>query len=317
MGNAPSLQGITNSVIVPVYGNEENVSDLLTALRELWERLDHDLEVVFVIDGSPDKSFEILEAELPNLAFSAQLIVHSRNFGSFSAVVTGLSSSNGQYCAVMAADLQEPLELIEGFFAKLRNPSIDIVVGARTARDDGVTSGITSRAFWSLFRRLIQPEIPRGGVDVFGCTRQVAEVIVALPESNSSLIGQLYWVGFRRAEIGYSRLARQTGHSRWTLRRKLKYLSDSIFSFTTLPIGLILLVGALGILSGLALGVFVLVGWVSGSISAPGYTTLILVQVLSSSALLMAIGVIGTYVWRTFDNTKSRPRSIVRETIRQ
>jgi len=306
-----------NSLVIPIYGNQENIEKLLEALIELFERLEQNLEVVFVVDGSPDRSAAMLEEELPSLPFPAQLVQHSRNFGSFAAVVTGLSFCTGDYCAVMAADLQEPLELIEEFFLELRNPSIDIVVGARNGRDDGMVSRAMSQAFWWLFRSTIQPEIPRGGVDVFGCTKQVATVIIALPESNSSLIGQLYWVGFRRLEVQYQRRARVVGRSSWTLKRKLRYLTDSIFSFTTLPISLILSVGAIGTAAALTLGIVVLVGWMTGSIDAPGYTTLILVQILSSSALLGAVGVVGTYVWRTFDNTKNRPRAIIQDRIQK
>lgn len=317
MVRATSADVEKNSLVIPIYGNQENIEKLLEALIELFERLEQNLEVVFVVDGSPDRSAAMLEEELPSLPFPAQLVQHSRNFGSFAAVVTGLSFCTGDYCAVMAADLQEPLELIEEFFLELRNPSIDIVVGARNGRDDGMVSRAMSQAFWWLFRSTIQPEIPRGGVDVFGCTKQVATVIIALPESNSSLIGQLYWVGFRRLEVQYQRRARVVGRSSWTLKRKLRYLTDSIFSFTTLPISLILSVGAIGTAAALTLGIVVLVGWMTGSIDAPGYTTLILVQILSSSALLGAVGVVGTYVWRTFDNTKNRPRAIIQDRIQK
>lgn len=305
----------SNNLIIPVYRNEENIEDLLAALTTLDKMLEGNLEVVFVVDGSPDRSGAILETSLSSLSLKAQVVHHSRNFGSFAAIVTGLSSSSGRYCAVMAADLQEPVELVVDFFSTLRNPSVDIVVGVRSGRSDSKASMAMSRSFWWLFRTLVEPEIPPGGVDVFGCTRQVANVIISLPESNSSLIGLLYWIGFRRVEIGYERKPRVVGRSAWNFKRRVKYLTDSIFSFTTLPINVILMVGVLGSMSAVALGFGVLLSWLGGSIDQPGYTTLILVQLLSTSALLLAIGVVGTYVWRTFANTKNRPQAIVQDRL--
>lgn len=300
-----------HSLVIPVYRNEDNIDDLVSALEGLHRRLNGDLEIVFVVDGSPDRSFDLLTGQLSDRDWHTQVISHSRNFGSFAAMVTGLSAARGQYCAVMAADLQEPIELIEEFFETLRDSDVDIVVGRREGREDGALSGALSNAFWWLFRRLVQPEIPRGGVDVFGCTRQVAQTMVSLPESNSSLVGLLYWVGYKRAEIGYRRQPRQKGQSAWTFRRRFRYLTDSLFSFTNLPITVILLVGAFGSAAALLLGIFVFVSWLAGAIQAPGYTTLVLVQLASTAALLLAIGVVGTYVWRTFDNTKNRPHAIV------
>ena len=139
----------------------------------------------------------------------------------------------------MAADLQEPESLVEGFFDVLSSGDYDVAVGTRTARSDPGASSGASRLFWWLYRRLVQPEIPPGGVDVFACTSQVARQLAAFDESHTSLVGLVYWLGFRRVEVPYVREARLAGESAWSVRKRIRYLQDSIFSFTSLPIAAI------------------------------------------------------------------------------
>lgn len=304
----------SNSLIVPVYRNEENISELMEALTQLHGNLSGNLEVIFIVDGSPDQSRSLIEIARPSMPYRHLVVEHSRNFGSFAAIVTGLRHTSGSYMAVMSADLQEPIGLIEEFFLTLGNNDVDIVVGRRESRSDDWLTNLTSNAFWFLFRKIVQPEIPQGGVDVFGCSKEVAEAIRMMPEANTSLIGLLYWVGYRRKEIPYSRQAREKGASAWTFRRRLKYLADSVFSFTTLPITIIAWLGMIGTTVAFALGVFVFLSWLNGNIEEPGYTALILVQLASTAAVLTAIGVVGTYVWRTYDNSKRRPNAIERKT---
>jgi len=306
------LASARNSLIIPIFRNETNIPDLLEALQSLAATLSNELEVVFVDDASPDRSRLLIEEGTHHAPYRLQIVEHSRNFGSFAAITTGMGVAQGEYLAVMAADLQEPIELIHSFFEELAKPSVDIVVGARTGRNDGFLSGALSNTFWKLFRVLVDPEMPPGGVDVFGCSRQVADVIIKLPEANSSLVGLLYWVGFNRVEVNYERRPRLEGKSAWSLRMRFRYLSDSVFSFTTLPISLILTVGALGSAVAVVLSFAVFISWVLGQIPEPGFTTLALIQLGSTAAILLAIGVVGTYVWRTFDNSKRRPNAIVR-----
>ena len=127
----------------------------------------------------------------------------------------------------------------------------------------------------------------------------------------SSLVGLLYWVGFRRAEVPYQRLAREHGTSGWSLRKKVRYLLDSIFSFTDLPLSMLIAVGFIGGVLTLAATAVVIVAYLSGSISEPGYTPLMLVILFSTFSLLSALGIVGSYVWRAFENTKRRPSAIV------
>ncbi|HEY5959194.1 MAG TPA: glycosyltransferase family 2 protein [Polyangiaceae bacterium] len=299
------------SLVIPVYRNSANVPPLLAALSDLNRSLSDELEVVFVVDGSPDDSFLLLERALPNQDFRSKLALLSRNFGSFSAIRAGLTLGDGEYFAVMAADLQEPPELIVDFVDQMRNHGVEVVVGKREGREDPLLSRWMSATFWSLYRRLIQPQVPEGGVDVFGCRRDVRDHILRLNEQNSSLVGLLFWVGFRRAEVSYRRRARTLGKSAWTVKKKLRYLSDSIFSFTDLPIRILTMVGLIGLTLTFVFGAAVTIGRISGAVDVPGYAATVLIVMFFGTLNCFGLGVVGGYVWRGFENSKSRPSFIV------
>lgn len=298
------------SLIIPVYKNEASIPDLLAALRGLDESLNGRLEVVFVIDGSPDRCYDLLRAQLPACAFAAKLVLLSRNFGSFSAVRMGLAHATGSMFAVMAADLQEPPELVSQMFEVLASGEKDVVVGVRATRGDPLLQRWQARLFWSCYRRWVVPEMPAGGVDIFACNRAFRDALLGLEESRSSLIAQIFWLGFRRQEVPYERQVRQHGTSAWTWRKKVAYLADSVFSFTDLPIRWLLLTGTLGVLAALALGVTAVAGRLLGLIAVPGYA-MTLVAILFFGALnLLSLGIVGAYAWRAYENTKQRPQAV-------
>ncbi|MDH6239033.1 glycosyltransferase [Aurantimicrobium minutum] len=302
---------ISYTIVVPVYKNTETLEELLLRLEDLNSQLSSVLEVVFVIDGSPDNSGNFLRKELPKFDFKSQLVEHSRNFGAFAAIKTGLSISSGEYVSVMAADLQEPISLTVQIFEKLQTNQFDVVVGRRISRDDPRMSRLASAVFWSLYRQLINPDVPRGGVDMFGCNRKVIQQLIKLNESHSSLIGMLFWVGYRRCTVPYVRQARKKGKSAWTFRKKISYLLDSIFSFTNLPLIVLTFLGVLGVAFTFVAGLFVFISWLSGSISEPGYTPIVLAILFSTFMLMASVGTVGMYVWRTYENSKNRPGAIV------
>lgn len=303
------------SIIIPVYRNKESIPELLVALNNVASIAKRDFgqqtEVVFVVDGSPDDSYAVLEQALPQLSLPSKLLLHSRNFGSFAAIRTGLIAASGDYFAVLSADMQEPPELVLKFLAKLITEDYDIVVGCRENRNDPFLSRIASDAFWRLYKRFIIPEIPEKGVDVFGCNRIFRDQLVNFEEAHSSLVGLIYWLGFKRAEVSYTRLARKYGRSGWTFRRKMKYLWDSVFSFTDLPIKLLTIFGVLGIVISMLLGVFVVLAKLFGNIVVPGYTATVLTIMFFGGINSVGIGIVGAYAWRTYENTKRRPLAVV------
>lgn len=299
------------SVIVPVYKNESSIPRLLQALTDMNRQLDGELEVVFVVDGSPDQSFALLRAALKTMDVPAQLLAHSRNFGSFPAIRTGLAAARGDFFGVMAADLQEPPELLVEFFRSLDSDECDVAIGTRASRSDPYFSRMASGVFWWLYRRLVVPEMPAGGVDVFGCNRVFRDQLLELEESRSSLIALIFWLGFRRKLVSYGRRVRQEGKTAWTFRKKVDYMMDSIFAFTDYPIRLLTKIGIAGFLLSSILGGIVLVGRLSNSIDVPGYATVMIVIMFFGTLNLFGLGLVGTYAWRAYENSKKRPLAVI------
>lgn len=305
------MAGLIYSVIVPIYRNEESLPRLLDALGEMNTQLEGKLEVVFVIDGSPDRCYEVLKAKLDGLSFAAQLIAHSRNFGSFPAIRSGLIAAKGDFFGVMAADLQEPPELLIQFFAALKNDEADVTIGTRSGRSDPLVSRIASGIFWGLYRRLVVRDMPEGGVDIFGCNRAFRDQLLSLEESRSSLIALIFWLGFRRKFVSYTRRVREEGKSAWTLSKKIDYMLDSVFAFTDYPIRLLMRIGAIGSLISVIMALIVIIGRVSGAIDVPGYAATMLTVLFLGALNLFGLGLVGTYAWRSYENSKKRPLAIV------
>ena len=254
-----------NSLIVPVYKNADTIEPLVAAVGALATRLMGNLEVVFVVDGSPDDSYKLLKHHLASCPFQTQIIQLARNFGSFAAIRTGMALASGEYFAVMAADLQEPTELVGEFFNVLATEEIDLVCGRRIDRNDPAASKFAASIFW-----------------------------------------------FRRKDLAYTRQPRAgTGKSAWTFRKKWRYMVDSVFSFTDLPINMLIWLGTLGVVGSLALSAIVSTAWLAGMVNVLGYTPIMLVLAFSTSLNLLASGILGAYVWRTFENTKRRPLAIM------
>jgi glycosyltransferase involved in cell wall biosynthesis len=302
---------MTLSVVVPVYKNEAGIDALLEALAQLHHALGGRMEAVLVVDGSPDRCYELLRDRLPGQPFRSQLLLHSRNFGSFPAIRSGLEAATGERFAVMAADLQEPPELVVQMNTLLESDEADVVIGTRQGRADPFASRMASAIFWSLYRRYVVPEMPPGGVDVFACNRAFRDELLKMQERHSSLVAQIFWLGFRRASVPYMRVPRRHGVSAWTLHRKLAYMMDSVFSFTDLPIRLLIRVGAAAtILSGI-FGAVVVVARLTGHITVPGYAMTILTLIFFGALNLFALGIVGSYAWRTYENSKARPLQVV------
>jgi glycosyltransferase involved in cell wall biosynthesis len=297
------------AVVVPIYGNEESLPDLLEQMAALHQRCP-EVEGIFVVDGSPDNSYALLRLRLPAMPFRSTLVSLTRNFGSHAAIRAGMGAVNADTFAVLAADLQQPVSSVDQFFNAL-DGGADIVIGERASRDDRWTSRVAADLFWMLYRRFVDRRIPRGGVDSFACTRQVREVLLSLPEASSNLIALLFWVGFRRAAVSYPRGARKSGRSGWTLARRLRYAFDTVFAFSDLPITVMMTTGVLGIGAAVAFGALLLVARLTHSIEVPGYTAIMLAVLFSFSTLVLGLGIIGGYVWRISESTKGRPSYLV------
>ena len=299
------------SIIIPVFRNEKNVDRLVQELERIARICPESVEVVFVVDGSPDRSLDVLRRQLPRPSFSSVLVSLSRNFGAFNAVRCGLEMASGDYMAVLAADLQEPADLALTFLDVLKRDEADIVFATRTRRDDPWFDEVSSRLFWSFYRRWVLPDVPQGGVNAVGCTRLVRNRLLELREPTTNLIALFFWLGFRRTFVPYERQQRQDGRSAWTLAKKIRYAIDSLFSFTDLPIRVLLLLGLTGTATAVLLAFLLIGASLAGRITVPGYAPTVLVVTFFGSITSLGLGILGQYAWLILQTTRGRPGYLI------
>lgn len=304
-------RGHKYSLVIPVYKNSGTIKLLFSEISQLPTSVKEDLEVVFVNDASPDDAAFKIRQESIQASFGIKLLHHSRNFGAFNAIKTGIAHSTGEFIAVMAADLQEPISLIEEFFQILESGQADLVFGERVNRDDPFFSKAMSSIYWLAYSKLISDQVPSGGVDVFAISKTFKRHLLNLNEARTSLIAQLFWLGFERTSVQYARRKRIDGKSAWTFSKKLDYMLDSIFAFTDLPIRLLLSTGFFGLALSLILGAYVLVGKINGSITSPGFAATLITILFFGSINIFGLGLVGSYSWRGYENSKLRPNALV------
>ena len=299
------------SLVIPVYKNEANLDRLLAMIVDLVPRAPEECEVIFVVDGSPDRCLEILRERLPLLPLRSQLISLSRNFGAFAAVSAGLARAQGKSMAVMAADLQEPPELALQFFEVLAANRADIVFGIRRGRSDPWLSEAVAKLFWFLYRKFVVTDMPAGGVDVFGCSSEVRDKLLLLTGVENNLIALLFWLGYRREYIVYERQPRLEGDSAWTFSKKLRYAFTSIFNFTDLPIQCLLAAGAITMVLAIGAGVLIVAAKVTGNIAVPGYAPIALAILFFGAFTSLGFGIVGQYLWLGLQMSRRHPAYIV------
>ncbi|SFC74626.1 glycosyltransferase family 2 protein [Butyrivibrio sp. YAB3001] len=304
------------SIVIPVYYNEDNLRPLYADLKEKFiEKIDYDYEIVMVNDGSKDKSYEVMK-ELAEQDANIKIISLSRNFGSHAACLCGLSNSTGDCAIIKAADLQEPTELLLDMIDSWKMGN-NVVLACREGREESKGQvGFANLYYW-IVRKTSLPNMPKNGFDIYLLDRKVINVLDSLDEKNSAITGQILWSGFKTGIVYYTRKAREIGTSKWTLKKKIRLVSDTLFSFSTLPIRALEMVGCLSIIVGFIWAIVVLIAKLTGSIHVSGFTTLFLFNLLSFGVTMMSMGILGEYLWRTFDASRKRPPYIIEEENRK
>ena len=304
------------SIVVPVYHNATSLPDLLSKFQELAQKNAGDrFEFVFVDDGSRDNSFDVLQS-LASAEPRVRIVKLSRNFGSNAALLAGLGQARGQVIAAIAADLQDPPELIDDMLAQWRLGR-KVVLAARESREDPGLTSLMSDSFYALFRRFAIKSMPKRGFDFFLIDRQVCDLIKGIQESNAYLMGLILWLGFDPAVIYYHRREREKryGHSMWTFAKKLKYFVDSFVAFSYMPVRASSVLGISLSILGILYAVVVIAARLFFGVQAEGWASLMVVLLIVSGAQLLMTGVLGEYLWRNLDETRRRPRFIIERTI--
>ena len=298
------------SIIVPVYYNQDNLLPLYADLKEkVLTKLDTEYELIFVDDGSKDKSYEVMK-DLAKVDKNIKLVKLSRNFGEHSALLAGLSQCTGDCAVRKAADLQEPSEVILEMIKKYKEGN-KVVLAVRADREEPVTQKAFSNLYAFLMRKLALHNMPKGGFDTFLIDRQVIDVVVKMQESNTSLMSQILWTGFETATVPYVRKKREIGKSRWTLSKKIKLVYDSLLSFSYFPIKLITIAGFLSFLIAIILLIVIVYKRMTGIIDVEGYTSIIMIMLMGFGIIMLSIGILGEYLWRTYDAARNRPPYII------
>lgn len=301
------------SVMTPVYFNEESIQPLfveLTKVERALEARGHTLELVFVDDGSGDNSLAEL-LKIKEQRGATRIIKLTRNFGAMNASKAGYRFVTGDCVVGLAADLQDPPELIIPMVEKWE-AGAKFVLCARTHRNDPLTSKWFSAFYYWLLRIFVSKDYPRRGFDL-GLMDKAMLPYIQNAGKHINLPLLEYWLGFRPEIIYYERQARQHGKSRWSFGKKLKVSFDSILGFSIVPIRLMSLLGFVVSVLSFAYGLLVIVTTVFGRREMPGFATIVALVSFLLGVVIVMLGIIGEYLWRVYDETNQRPGAVIDE----
>ena len=301
------------SVVVPVYYNEGSLplvqQDLATLEKALGER-DLELELIFVNDGSGDNSLaELLriKSERPQ----TKVVSLSRNFGAVAASKTGFQFVTGDAFIIVSADLQEPIEQVVKMVDEWLAGS-KFVVSARAKRGDPPITRFFAWMYYRLLEVMVVKGYPRGGYDLMLMDKAMLPYMRSSTKSTNPNL-YAFWLGFPPTTLYYERRARKHGRSRWTFRKKLRFLMDTFSGFSVTPIRALSGFGAVVALLSFAYGIAVVLAAILGDLGVPGFATLAALISFFSGLILVMLGVIGEYLWRVFDAVNNKPESVVDE----
>jgi glycosyltransferase involved in cell wall biosynthesis len=302
------------SLVVPMHNEAAVMDALFSRLDEVLKTCGVAVEIICVDDGSRDETLALLRARAiddPRL----RVIALARNFGKEAALTAGIDAAVGDMLAPIDADLQDPPELIVEFL-NLWEQGYDVVYGVRADRSsDSAFKRISAGGFYRLFNMISDYPIPASTGDFRLMDRQVVEALKRLPERNRFMKGLFSWVGFRQIGVAYSRPERAGGNSSWGVFKLWRFALDGITSFTTMPLRVwtTIGVGVAGVALLAAVGLVIRV-LVYGR-DMPGYASLMVVLLFGLALQLIALGILGEYVGRLYEEVKGRPIYLVRERI--
>ena len=298
------------SVIIPAYNEEENIQNTAQVVQEILKRAQIPYELIFVSDGSTDKTFAKIAAlnkEDPRI----RGLEFSRNFGKEAAIFAGLSAMKGGCAAVMDCDLQHPPQTLVEMYQLWAN-GYEIVEGIKNTR--GNESAIY-KGFAKLFYKIISGLT---GFDMENASdfklldKKVVSILLDMPERRTFFRAMSFWVGFKTCQVHYDVAERAYGKTKWSFFKLFQYGVSNIISFSTKPLNGVVYMGILSLFAGFVIGVQTLIRWFTGR-ALEGFTTVILLLLLIGGGILLGLGIIGSYVAAIYQEIKGRPRYIIRQ----
>lgn len=301
------------SIIIPIYNEEGNIDKLFSRLNQVIQKLNlREVEYIFINDGSKDRSLELIKT-LAKRESSVKYINLSRNFGHQIAVSAGLDNSKGDAVVIIDADLQDPPELIEDLYKKLREGN-EVVYAKRLSRQgEGAMKKFTAKLFYRILRNVTAINIPVDTGDFRIIDRKIVDVLKNMPEQQKFLRGQISWIGFNQTYVEYDRDERYAGKTGYTYKKMARLALDGITSFSNFPLKFATIAGF--VVSGISF-FMILYALYSRFISKdyePGWTSLMLAVLFIGGIQLIGIGIIGEYISRMSANIRNRPLYIIQE----
>ncbi len=302
------------SVLIPFYNEEEQIPLTLSAVDAVLSGIkDCDYEILVVDDGSRDRSWDVLSAEKKRYA-PLRALRFSRNFGKEAAVCALLAKAEGDCAVLMDGDLQHPPRYIPEMLRLWREEGWDIVDGVKIERQkESFLGRISARLFYKVFKRLSHLDLQNAS-DFKLLDRKAIDAFNACPEQNTFFRGLSAWIGFKRTALPFEVDERSAGVSKWSAKQLFRLSTQAITSFSSAPLGLVTVLGVLFWIFALVLGIQTLVTFLLGR-AADGFTTVILLLLITGGSIMLALGLIGTYVGRIYMELKGRPRYILSEEI--
>ncbi len=304
------------SVVIPMYFEEEVANECYKRVKEVLDSIEnYESEIIFVNDGSKDKTLEILE-EISGKDKDVKVLSFSRNFGHQAAVTAGLKYVTGDAIVIIDADMQDPPELIKDMI-KLWEEGNKVVYAKRKKRKgESVFKLLTAKMFYKVLNGLSDIEIPKDTGDFRLVDRQVVEVLNEMPEHNKFLRGLFSWIGFKQIPFEYERQERYAGKTKYPLKKMLKLASDGIISFSSKPLKLVGVLGLTSIVISFVILIYSLVSFIFNlnNLTA-GWTSIMVTVTFFSGIQLLSIWIMAEYVARIYEEGKSRPQYIIEKKI--
>lgn len=299
------------SVIIPAYQEQEMVPITAKTLADILEEANIPYELIFVNDGSKDETWNRIVAVAEATNGKVRGISFSKNFGKEAAMIAGLAYAKGDASVIIDCDLQHPPQKIVEMY-RLWQEGYKVVEGVKLSRGkESIFHKMAAGMFYNIISRVIGIDM-RNASDFKLMDREVVEAILKMPEKQFFFRAISSWVGFKSTTVEFEVQERTQGTSKWSLKSLVKYAVTNITSFSSAPLQLVTLAGVIFLIFALILTVQTLIRFVTGD-ALEGFTTVILLQLISSSILMLAIGIIGYYIAKIYDEVKARPRYIVAE----
>lgn len=305
------------SAVIPMYYEEDVANECYNRMKNVFKEIEnyYEYEIIFVNDGSKDKTFEILK-EIAKKDKNVKIISLSRNFGHQAAVTAGLKYITGDCVLILDADLQDPPELLPEMLTKWQE-GYDVIYGKRKKREgESIFKLLTAKTFYLTLNKLSDIEIPKDTGDFRLVDKQVVDVINSLPEHNKFLRGLFSWVGFNQYAYEYERKERLAGKTKYPLNKMIKLASDGIISFSTKPLKMVGRLGIFSVILSIGILIYSMISFIFKlhNLTA-GWTSIMCTVTFLSGIILISLWMLGEYISRIYDEVKGRPEYIIENKI--